>query len=196
MTQLEFNSFLHTEPKQKNDPHIWLHSGTAFYLSRPTQDMVHLDDIAWACSKLERWNGHLHFSWSVAEHQILVAYLLKDEPPRVQLTGLMHDAGETFYGDLSSPLKSLFPEFREWCHSIDKVIADKFGLIYPWPEAVTAADKRALMLENVALMREPFPELLPKETKTEALSFLSPFLCHSSTYSQYLLTYNSIKEKL
>jgi 5'-deoxynucleotidase YfbR-like HD superfamily hydrolase len=73
-------------------------------------------------------------------------------PRHLQLTGLLHDASEAFLGDLSSPLKSLLPAYRELQTGMEGRIAGQFGLAYPYPAIVKTADLVAMATEKRDLM--------------------------------------------
>lgn len=64
-------------------------------------------DVASALSNICRFAGNVRRFYSVAEHCVLVATILRarSAPPRVQLAGLLHDAFEYVTGDITSPTK-------------------------------------------------------------------------------------------
>ena len=83
-------------------------SGRAFDLLAPRAEDVDVADIAHALSRITRFSGHTHGEpYSVAHHSMLVADLLASwgAPPAIVREGLLHDAGEAYYGDLTSPVK-------------------------------------------------------------------------------------------
>lgn len=88
----------------------WIHcrSGVRFDLIAPTTDMVRREDIEHALARVNRFSGHTAEPYSVATHSLLVADILAlwGCPPAIVREGLLHDAPETYYGDLTSPLKS------------------------------------------------------------------------------------------
>jgi len=125
-------------------------SGRYFDLIAPTADMVVPIDIARGLANTCRFAGHTREFYSVAQHCILVSSIL---PPRLALAGLLHDAAEAYVGDVVSPLKQHLPNFKEIEHRIERVIAKKFGLTFPWPSEVKHADFRALRFEREQLMQ-------------------------------------------
>lgn len=91
------------------NPWIQTQSGRAFDLLDPRAEDVVVADIAHALARINRFSGHTHGEpYSVAHHSMLVADLLASwgAPPAIVREGLLHDAGEAYYGDLTSPLKA------------------------------------------------------------------------------------------
>lgn len=89
------------------DPWLLTASGRQFYLLHPTPEMVDLYDIAHALGQIIRFNGHTRRPYTVAEHSVLVALILREQgyDPAVQLDGLFHDAAEAYIGDVPTPIK-------------------------------------------------------------------------------------------
>lgn len=109
---------------------------------------VRLVDISHALSMLNRFTGHSTSPYSVAQHSVQVSRLL---PDNLALWGLLHDASEAYLGDVSTPLKSLLPCYREIEERVQKVIARAFGLRWPMPDPVKTADVCALAAEKASL---------------------------------------------
>lgn len=96
--------------------HIHTASGKEYRLDGlpPSADMPCaappcIRDIAHHLANLCRYNGATWRHYSVAEHSLLVATILRlrGESPAVQLAGLLHDAHEAYLGDVSTPIKAL-----------------------------------------------------------------------------------------
>lgn len=103
---------------------------------------VSIDDIARALSRQCRYNGHVAGFISVARHSIWVAEHLEQHGPHMQLVGLLHDGAEAYLGDMVRPLKHR-PEmapFRDADEQCERAIAAAFGIPWPWPAEVHAAD--------------------------------------------------------
>jgi hypothetical protein len=137
-------------------------SGNSFDLSEPKAEQVSLEDVAQALSLTCRYNGHIPFFYSVAEHSFRVAHWLENsgEYPEVVLTGLLHDAAEAYVGDMVRPLKRTEPLgtlFQEAEHRAAVAVHEKLGGMYPYPREVHAADKHVYEweVENIRTGRVP-----------------------------------------
>lgn len=117
---------------------------------------IHIDDIAHALARQCRYNGHCDGYLSVARHSIWVSIVLElqgwDE--NMQRIGLLHDAAEAYLGDLVRPLKNteFGKAYLEVEAVLEAVIAEHFGLIYPFPPEVYEAD-------NIVLTKLELPDM-------------------------------------
>lgn len=125
------------------------HSGRIVDLSRFCEEDICISDICHALSQIIRFTGHAHAPYTVAQHSLLVAEIA---PPEHRLWALLHDASEAYLGDVASPLKTLLPEYRSLEEQFQKVIAGRFDLPWPMPDAVKHADRVALMNEKRDLL--------------------------------------------
>jgi len=106
---------------------------------------VDIRDIAHALSLVNRFTGHTKYPYSVAQHSVMVSRMVQ---PEHAMWGLLHDASEAYLGDVARPLKMLLPEYKALEQRVQSVIAIVFGLEWPMPAAVHAADNRALLAEK------------------------------------------------
>jgi len=90
-------------------PNPWLTtiSGKQFHLLNPSPDEITIEDIAWSLGGIRRYLNHSTKPWTVAEHSIVVAMIVRElgHNVRVQLSALFHDAAEAYIGDVPSPVK-------------------------------------------------------------------------------------------
>lgn len=136
-------------------------SGTKFYYARPTTAMVRLDDIVWSLSRLPRFLGHTHGDpYTILRHSCLVHDLAPDDCKK---EALCHDFAEAYATDIPSPLKATLPDYCAAEQRIERVIARRFKLRYPFPSSVKTCDLIALATEMKALTSRrdyldlPFP---------------------------------------
>ena len=181
-----------------HDPYILVGGGRKFYFLHPRAFKYDIHHIAGALSRLCRFTGHTSTFYSVAEHSVWCSH---NVPEEFALEALLHDASEAYFGDMSSPLKSLFPGYCAMALETQLAIYDHFGVTTNGGEeksiAVHAADMAALATEKRDLMphdRRAWPCLIgvtpdpkriwhgipPKEAED---SFLSRFyaLCDNPT---------------
>lgn len=112
-------------------PWIQTYNGHQIDLTNPkVEDIDHID-IAHATSLLNRFTGHTTVGFSVAQHQVVGSIMAEVFYPTVKWLPqqfLFHDSPEAYVGDVSSPLKSLLPEYRSIENKFRTVIEMKFAL--------------------------------------------------------------------
>lgn len=128
---------------------IQTYTGRKFDLLAPTADMICLRDIAHSLAHLCRFTGHTKRFYSVAEHSLWVSQCV---PDMHALSGLLHDATEAYLGDVSTPLKSLLPDYKLMEQRLWHVIADKYGVPRVLPDCVKQMDLCALVTERRDLL--------------------------------------------
>lgn len=131
---------------------VWIqtHSGIRFDILDPKPEMVAIDDIAHALSKLCRFQCQCRWTYTVAQHSIHASYQLGGWR-EAQLWLLLHDAAEAYVGDLARPTKSLLPEYKTIEKRILSVIAKKF-IGCDMPPVVAKIDMQMLATERRDLM--------------------------------------------
>src|SRR3954470_19444458 len=120
-------------------------TGRQFWPGDSRPEDVCIEDLAHALSIENRFAGHLPAPYSVAQHSLLVADILRHKFPedrKLQLWGLLHDAPEAYLKDIPRPLKSqLGAAYPTLEHGVMQSIATKFGLSMPQPREVHRADE-------------------------------------------------------
>lgn len=171
-----------------SSPWIQTYSGIPFDLLAPTSEMVDIKDIAHSLARICRYTGHvIPNTYTVAEHSILVASLL---PQHLKFQGLMHDAGECYTGDISSPMKQALGDVVKRIEGpINLAIAKKFSLPVKCDPLVKKADLYMLNFERRMLLgkcpREwdipiinDFHDAYPKLTCLNAYEAEAEFMDH------------------
>jgi len=101
-----------------------------FHFLDPQEDEIELRDISHSLSLLCRYGGHCKIFYSVGEHCVRMAQILKhygaDE--YYQLAALLHDAEEAYLPDIPRPVKYVMPEAEKIYKPIRDVIYKKFGV--------------------------------------------------------------------
>ncbi len=128
---------METENSNREGDWIATYSGKQFWPLDPSPQDISIQDIAHALSIISRFTGHCLRPYSVAQHSVLVAHAV---PREIALEGLMHDSAEAYLSDVSRPLKKYLPEYQRIETTVEKVIANKFGLDYPWHSEIKKAD--------------------------------------------------------
>ena len=121
------------------------------------QNLISPEDIAHSLSNICRFNGHCYKYYSVAQHSVYVSRL--QPTPLLRIIGLLHDAHETYIGDITRPFMAHITEnytnelkqySKELCMSVIKRFLD-IELV-DLPPSVIAADQQMLATEAVSLM--------------------------------------------
>lgn len=139
--------------------YIQTYSGRHFVFANPHPSMVTLIDVAHALSNINRFCGHTRYGYSVAQHCVMVSRYLENqgEPVHVQLGGLLHDAHEAYFGDMSAPLKA-YLKLGDVEERIQAVVADAFGL------TLEALHDRRIKLADLTALAVEAQYLMPPET--------------------------------
>lgn len=149
---------------QRKEPYITMKDGWKLHLLNPTSEQIRIGDIAWHLSRTCRYNAHMELWYSNAKHSVLAAWHASST--RAAQYVLLHDAAEYAFGDLTSPVKRLVPDFKKhidkfqdflWVHfcgePISKEIAEELELI----------DKRLTATEMKYLRNQPDSDMGPYE---------------------------------
>lgn len=149
------------------------YSGEIFYIFEPDIEKINIQDIAHALSMICRFNGHVKKFYSVAQHSVLVSHICS---PKYALEGLMHDATESYCGDMIRPLKCFFPDFKKHELIIEQAIWKKFNLIKSKKmyDEVKRADDIALVTEARDLLPNAINLKLDHKALDKKIIPLSP----------------------
>jgi len=133
-------------------------TGRQFWPMDPRPEDIDIRDIAHHLSLICRFNGACRRFYSVAQHSCIVSDNL---PQPLRREGLLHDAPETYYGDVVRPLKYSLPEYLRAERLGAQAVALRFGVPAVTSREVKVADNRALMTERRDLMAvTPHPWLV------------------------------------
>jgi uncharacterized protein len=165
-SQSQYFTDLRSSSEHPQDPYIHTQSGR-FYIERPVwipEAMAH------SMAQTARYRGNADEFYSVAEHSVLVAALMRDVVGGSPWEGILHDAAESVLPDVSSPFKQLLPDLRKIEKDLDKDIRQHFGLPLSKTKEATIADWLALFIEAAELIPERGADFVdPYELRQEAL---------------------------
>lgn len=141
-----------------------------------------IEDIAHHLSLANRYVGATEYPYSVGQHSLLVMDILflHGAPPLVELAGGLHDASETWLGDVVTPIKvnPMSDAYRAVESRVQRLVEAVFWLPYGATEAdiVKWADNEALQREWYSLIEpngHPTPpgcrEMAPKQVEERFL---------------------------
>lgn len=143
----------------RDEPVILTHNNVYVDIVNTEPSTLRIEDIAWGLANTSRFSGHTAVPYTVAEHSIRVADLLRawGYSPRAQLAGLLHDATEAYLGDIATPLKRLLPEYAVLESNLEKVIELRFNVQIAGRPEVKQADMQMLCSEHAALLPDNTP---------------------------------------
>lgn len=132
-------------------------AGRYFDLLQPHGSPIDIDEIAHALSQICRFTGHTRTHYSVAQHSVLVSYVVADE---YALAALMHDAAEALVGDVSSPLKRELPRYKDIERNVEHALWVRFNLEQlRWDGDARRAIKQA----DLVLLKTEQRDLMPRD---------------------------------
>lgn len=154
-------------------PTILTHSGHYFSFLTPEDCTFLLSDIAHGLSNICRFGGQCHRFYSVAEHSVHVASLVR---PELRWAALMHDAAEAFVGDMPKPLKEMLPDYQVIEKRVEAVIAERFGLPSTMHPDIKHADRVMLRTEQRQVMNnnDGWSHCADVEPAEITIQFLAP----------------------
>lgn len=130
---------------------IKTYTGRWFDVFDPDPNSIHINDIAISLSRQCRFASHTQIFYSVAEHSIECASIVKNKH---KLSALLHDASEAYLVDIPRPIKKKLIGYKEIEDKVMSAIAIKFGFDYPLHESVKKADEERLVAEWELLMHK------------------------------------------
>lgn len=142
---------------------IQTYSTNKFDFEDIKQESISLICIANALAQIPRFNGHLKRPYSVAQHSLTTAAVLRKdgESKKVALQGLMHDAHEAYVGDMSRPFKLWLKEVHnvpigKIILPIKKAISKRFDIdIVDYPSIIDDVDDACCRTEAETLFERP-----------------------------------------
>jgi len=166
-------------------------TGKKFSLTEPKPKDVHIEDIAGALAKINRFAGNTAFPYSVAQHSVGVLLLVEEDlgwrlagaaGKQIALMALLHDAAEAYIGDIPKPVKVCIPELEKLEMRILQCVYSK--LVRGWDMLTSNEEKKAmriikraddamLAMEAERMLLRPPVENWHKKYKREGISFPS-----------------------
>jgi len=131
--------------------HIVLSGHGSLDLRYPDGEQLTPLRIGWSLAQLNRFTGHAIRPYSVAEHSLLVAEIVKHLGGTVlaQLCGLMHDAAECITNDLSTPFKEVL---RDESNAFDNAQQRYMNLIWRRYQLTAAASEHAMLVHKADII--------------------------------------------
>lgn len=184
---------LGVDVENKRGAFMSVYTGGKFYPLDPRPEEIHIEDIAHALSHQNRFNGHLRWPYTVAQHSVLCAKQarLRGESEEVQLYALLHDAAEAYIGDVIRPVKYYLEKYKEVEDKIMKTVARKYGfsmnkkntaIIKTIDNLMCSAEKRDLHPTKIEWPDMPDPYVIARITPWD----------HSYAKGQFMRYFNEL----
>jgi hypothetical protein len=141
-------------------PSILLASGVELDFRAPECCPWTIDDIARGLAYTARFRGQTKAFYSVAQHSVIMSREVPVDLPELAVAALFHDAAEAFVGDMPTPLKAMFPDFRNLEREVHASILRRLGLAPVLPGEVKQLDRRMFATEVRDVLPRP-PEHWP-----------------------------------
>lgn len=148
----------------KENASIMTYTGKMINPFYPDENSICIEDIAHSLSMQCRFNGHTNRFYSVAQHCVMAASMLRISkfPAKVQLLGLLHDSAEAYITDLPKPFKDCLDEYLDAEQTLNAAIIRK---LYPYKDVsvddiyhVAFIDKELSSLEGKEFLGGEFWE--------------------------------------
>lgn len=118
----------------------------------PTNPTFDIHDIAGGLSRKCRFNGQCSQFYSVAEHSLMVSWLMENVYGGDPMEGLLHDGSEAYLPDVPSPYKHVLPDLAAMDKKVESALREKFGLTSEKSQSCAQADMAALFIEADLLL--------------------------------------------
>jgi hypothetical protein len=128
-------------------------SNKKFFVTDPDPADVEIEDIAHSLSIINRFGGHICEPYCVAQHVCHVHDEIRKAYPHnfyLQRLGLLHDAPESYVGDMVRPFKQAMPDYIKYEERVMGVILQALDLRPPTAEEHKIIKK----YDNILLMTE------------------------------------------
>ena len=150
---------------------IVTYTGKIFDFLNPKPEQVCIEDIAHSLAYQCRYTGHTRKFYSIAQHCVLMAE--NSDLPGDPLSKLLHDAAETYIGDIARPWKQLLlvnpPSKNPSCHfpSIGDFISirefeQKIQAVIGLALGVDLTDSAEVKVADIRMMATEIRDLMPR----------------------------------
>lgn len=129
-----------------------------FYLATPRPEEIRINDVAWHLAGINRYTGGSRIT--VAQHCVVASRMARRHYPGEHYLAakmLIHDSHESFYGDASSPFKSLLPDYRYYEALGEAAFEKRFDLNWLGDPLVKEIDRRVMFAEREKVFATPLP---------------------------------------
>ncbi|MFG6082861.1 hypothetical protein ACEUZ9_004093 [Paracoccus litorisediminis] len=167
-----------TLPPTERGPWNATSGGGAWSIQAPSAVDVQFGDIAIGLSRICRYNGQIREDldfFSVAEHSVLMTEWAIDHGVVTHaedaMAILLHDGSEAYFGDMTTEIKKVLPEYRRLEKQTQACVNEAFGLtgarVMLSAAAIKKIDRRMFMAEAPQVMHDPANNFLVRQVRQE-----------------------------
>lgn len=141
-------------------PYIRMRSGRKMFLKDPQPGDWYMPDVAHHLARVNRYTGASELS--DAQHMVVAALMAERFYPGEKFLParmMIHDISEAVYGDVSAPLKSLLPGYKELELAAEHTIEAKMDLMFVGDPLVKEVDDRMWLTERLDVYGHLDPDL-------------------------------------
>ena len=138
--------------KDPRGPYIRLYDGFKWFLLHPKAEDFSLDRISHHMARISRYTGAS--TYTNGQHSVVAAQMANRFYPNARLLPakmLIHDVAESVLNDVSSPLKSLLPDYRALETLHDAAVEERFDLTFLDDPLVKEVDDRMWLTERLVV---------------------------------------------
>ena len=155
------------------NPTIYVHSRRKINLDNLQEGDIFINDIAHSLAYQCRFNGHTKAFYSVAEHSVRIAQYFAHSgfKRKLILAALLHDAAETYIGDIVRPVKYNYLQIEEKEKEILDLIYKRFDC------EVVQFDWQMIMIVDNLILNQELNALVLQEILMPAAPLTFRFEC-------------------
>lgn len=173
---------------QEADPYVTMLSGEPLHFLKPRRGEIKIREGALTLAKTCRFNCQVHGWYSNAEHSFLGSYLASSD--YVARYFLIHDLAESVFGDLTSPVKRRYPEYKTDIEEFQTYLYEYYIGPGHVPDEVEAIDRKITNTEMKVLRGAPDVHLWPDIGTYEHLVFLK--MPWEQAYEEYMRRFREL----
>lgn len=185
-----------TTMMETKDTELWTMGGAKIDFANPQRDMIDMSSIAISLANQSRFNGYTNGYYSIAQHSTIMSYWAEDlyESNNLPLAraALLHDAGESWVGEVVTPIKRKIPAFGGYENNVTRMIFEDHGLDPDMWDCDEIKELDAIMFNTeVRDLKDRYAPPEPHLCIPDDQVIINPQL-PPAAYDNFILRYNTL----